>query len=612
MNFQTRRNTLIIALFFCSNALVAETVSISALQGAGQSSPMVDQEVTISAIVTGDFQDNDADTISNLGGFYIQQAMPDKDAATSNGVFVADGKNPGIDVKVGDQVEVTGTVQEFYGETQIKLTAVKITGTGLIQATDVYLPTPDFTSNSKGTLIADLERYEGMLVRFPQQLTVTDLYYLGRFGEVALAQGGRPHNFTNNNHPDVAGYAKSLELLAVKTVILDDGMKSNNPSKLRHLNAGDSADYSIRSGDSATAITGVLRYSRGSGGSGNEGWRIEPTQAVVFKNDNPRPGAPDIAGSTRVASYNVLNFFSTLDDGKSTCGPLDNIRCRGANSIVELGRQLEKTVSALALMDADIIGMTELENNNSQSIVMIVDALNTRIGNKDYRFIDTGTIYNDVIKAGIIYKSSTIKTAGPFALLTSAVDPRFIDNKNRPALAQTFKVIKTGATFTVVLNHLKSKGSSCASIGDPNIFDGQGNCNLTRTKAAAALVDWIKTDPTASGDRDFLIMGDMNANIMEHPLTTFSKAGLTNLMHSKAESYSYRFGSQVGAIDHAFVSASLLPQVKETIEWHINADEPNLFDYNLEYGRDATLFDAKSPYRASDHDPVIIGLELTN
>ena len=53
-------------------------------------------------------------------------------------------------------------------------------------------------------------------------------------------------------------------------------------------------------------------------------------------------------------------------------------------------------------------------------------------------------------------------------------------------------------------------------------------------------------------------------------------------------------------------------QVAETIEWHINADEPSVLDYNLEDDRDPALFDADTPYRASDHDPIIVGLDLVN
>ena len=133
-----------------------------------------------------------------------------------------------------------------------------------------------------------------------------------------------------------------------------------------------------------------------------------------------------------------------------------------------------------------------------------------------------------------------------------------------------------------------------------------------RTKAATALADWVKNDPTGSGDPDVLIIGDLNAYIMEDPLTALKDAGLIALLEASPNPYSFLYDAQSGALDHVVATSSLAEQVRETIEWHINADEPPLLDYNLEYGRDASLFDADSPYRASDHDPIIVGLELTN
>jgi len=166
--------------------------------------------------------------------------------------------------------------------------------------------------------------------------------------------------------------------------------------------------------------------------------------------------------------------------------------------------------------------------------------------------------------------------------------------------------------LTVAVNHLKSKGSSCDADGDPNLGDGQGNCNMTRTSAAAALADWLASDPTGSGDDDVLIIGDLNAYVEEDPLTAFASAGYTNLLGAQTDPYSFVFDAQAGALDHAIASSSLVPQVAGTIEWHINADEPSLLDYNLENGRDPNLFDGATPYRASDHDPVVIGINLTN
>ena len=586
--------------------------SVSDVQGPGAVSPLDGQTVSISAIVSGDFQDNDNDTDNNLGGFYVQQETPDANAATSEGIFVFDGDTPATNVNVGDRVDITGTVNEYFGETQINASSVSVTGTGMILPTDVNLPTAAIVTNSDGESIADLERYEGMLVRFPQKLTVSDLYFLERYGEVGLSQGGRPYQFTNGNTPDVAAYSAHQENLASRFIVLDDGMRSTYATTIRHLGAGAAADFSIRTGDSITGVTGNLRYSRGSGGGGNERWRLIPTESAIFDDDNPRPGAPSVAGSIRVASFNVLNFFSNIDAGQAICGPSGKQNCRGADSATELSRQLEKTVTAITLMDAEIIGLMELENNTTASIAAIVNALNSRTGGGTYTFVDTGTINTDAIKTGFIFDSSIIQTKGSFAILDASVDPRFIDSRNRPALAQSFELIATGAVLTVVVNHLKSKGSSCDSIGDPNIGDGQGNCNMTRTNAAAAIGDWIKTDPTASGDTDFLIIGDLNAYLMEDPLTALKNTGLMSLLESNASAYSFQFNAAAGALDHALASPSLNGQIVATIEWHINSDEPPLLDYNLENGRDANLFDANIPYRASDHDPVIIGLDLTN
>ena len=166
--------------------------------------------------------------------------------------------------------------------------------------------------------------------------------------------------------------------------------------------------------------------------------------------------------------------------------------------------------------------------------------------------------------------------------------------------------------MTVIVNHLKSKGSACDAGGDSNLNDGQANCNLTRTRAAAAIGDWIATDPTNSGDSDFLIIGDLNSYTFEDPLSALKNAGLVSLLEANVNPYSYLFDAQAGALDHAVASASLAMQVAAIREWHINADEPALLDYNLENGRDPALFDPDSPYRTSDHDPIIVGLDLVN
>jgi len=586
--------------------------AIYVIQGSGATSPLVGQTVTVEGVVTGDFQDDDADDTRNLGGFFLQSA-PDADVATSDGIFVFDGDNATTDVNPGDSVRVEGMVGEFFGETQITASSVSISGAGAIQPVPVQLPSAALLANSDGELIADLERYEGMLIRVPQTLTVSALFDLERYGEVRLVQGGRAFQFTNQNAPDVAGYETHRRALAARTLVLDDGRRQSNVVPIRYLAAGTAANYSIRVGDQVTDLTGVVRFSRGSGSGGMETYRLMPTGAVQFTDRNPRPAAPVVGGALRIASFNTLNLFSGIDSGQAVCGPSSSDGCRGADSSTELDRQLDKLAVAIDMIDADVVGLMEIENNGGAALQSIVSRLNA-VSSSNYAYVNTGVVGDDAITTGFVYKTATVALNGPPVILDSGVDPRFNDRRNRPALAQSFMQLSNDAIISVVVNHLKSKGSSCEEDGDPNLGDGQSNCNATRTDAAAAIADWIATDPTMSGDPDYLVIGDLNAYIVEDPLTTLKNKGLVNLVEEAGggSAYSFVFDGQSGALDHALATASLVPQVTDVLDWHINADEPPLRDYNLEAGRDPSLFDPATPYRASDHDPVIVGLDLIN
>lgn len=579
------------------------TTAIFDVQGSGEASPLDGQSVTVEGVVSGDFQENDADTGRNLGGFYIQ-GPTDSDPTTSDGIFVFDGNNPATDVNVGDRVRVDGAVVEHFGETQISANSVDVTGSGTVQAEPINLPANNVTTNSDGDPIADLERYEGMLIRFPQSLTVSRLRNLERFGEVLLSEGGRRFSYTNLNAPHSAAYAAHLDSVAAARFLLDDGRRNENPG---------GTPLQVRNGDEVSGLTGVLRYSRGSGGAGDEGWRLMPTEAPVFNASNPRPPAPAVGGEIRVASFNLLNWFSTVDAGADACGPMGNLGCRGADSVGEQSRQLEKIVTTISMLNADIIGLVEIENNSRASLQSIVDALNVRNGPDTWRFVDTGIIGDDAIKVGLIYRPAAMHTIGAYVILDASVDARFNDSRNRPVLAQTFRRTLGTAQLTVAVTHLKSKGSSCDAVGDPDRGDGQGNCGATRTAAATAMFDWLATDPTSSGDSDILVIGDFNAHTMEDAIAVFTGGGYTNVAATRhgPDSYSFEFDGQFGSLDHALASPSLAPQVVDVAEWHINADEAPWHDYNLEFGRDPAVFDPASPYRTSDHDPIIIGIDLT-
>ncbi len=560
---------------------------IYAVQGSGFESPLKDTEVTVEGVVTGDFQ-----LSSQLRGFYLQDSLGDGDPATSDGVFVFLSDTNG-DVNVGDYIRLRGSVTEYYDLTEINnVTMLMPCSTGnTIAPTPITLPLG---------AISDLEAYEGMLVTFPQTLYIAEYFNFDRYGEIVLA-ASRQFTSTAVYEPGSPEAAQLTQENLLNRIKLDDGRTSQNPDPALHPNGGifDLSNL-FRGGDELNNVTGVLDYNFSE-------YKLQLTVGADYMAANPRTNQPDdTGGSLKVASFNVLNYFTTLGS-------------RGADTPQEFERQRAKIIAAISQINADVVGLIEIENN-TDAIVNLVDGLNDLMGEGTYSYLDTGIIGTDEIKVAFIYKPASVSLMGGYAILDSTVDPRFIDTKNRPALAQTFQDNITGGVLTVVVNHLKSKGSDCNDLGDPDLGDGAGNCNLTRKAAAEALVDWLATDPTGSGDQDFLIIGDLNAYDKEDPIDAI-KMGADDLLGTGDDyidllyqfigeyAYSYVFDGQLGYLDHGLASAGILPDVSGVTVWHINADEPDLIDYDMSFKQDAQ--DAlyyPDAFRSSDHDPVIIGL----
>ncbi|MFW2371911.1 MAG: lamin tail domain-containing protein [Gammaproteobacteria bacterium] len=294
------------------------------------------------------------------------------------------------------------------------------------------------------------------------------------------------------------------------------------------------------------------------------------------------------ATTLELSSYEVQFYFN----GSTTPGRTINL----------IGALASGDVFVIAHGSADAVILNQADQTTGGSWFNGNDALT---------LLNGGAVIDAI---GFIYRMETVQTVGNAMILNSSVDSRFNDQKNRPALAQTFKEISSNGQLTIAVNHLKSKGSSCAMIGDPDTGDGQGNCNQTRTDAANALVDWLATDPTNSADSNRLIIGDLNAYAKEDPITAITTSGYTNLIEALVgpEAYSYVFQGQAGYLDHALANASLASQVTGVSEWHINADEPGALDYNEEFKTDNQLseFYNADAYRASDHDPVVIEFNL--
>ncbi|WP_299437124.1 ExeM/NucH family extracellular endonuclease [uncultured Rhodospira sp.] len=657
------------------------------VSGAADESPMLGEAVRIQGVVTAVFAD--------LGGFYVQEEDTDVDgdAFSSEGIFVA---SSGVMPDLGNLVTVEGSVAEVEGETRLTVDTVAVDDDSdlrsLITAATIAFPTATVLMDADGDYVANLEAYEGMMVTVPEAMSVTELFQLDRFGTIRISSEGRLEQFTQSNAPSVAGYTQHLKDVAARSLVIDDGSDVQNPGTL--LVPGLGADGTLdggdvfRMGDAYTNLTGVLSFSEDSQSSSEEPeYRLHRPDATLTQT-NPRPEAPedvhaegegdtdgghghgpwwwpwgnhdepeDIGSDFKVASFNVLNFFTTLDTwpDKEGVGP-NGLDPRGADTnpafpfgtvgpTDEYDRQLAKLVEAIVAVDADVVGLLEIENDfmaggvspdpapqysmGPVAIQALVDEINAFIladtgvaGTYDWVRPDGEFVGDDAIAVGMIYDSATTKLADGTTVETLqdsdlaalGVDPGHElfngAGTNRVPLAASFTEIATNGTFTVAVNHFKSKGSVSPFGDNADKGDGAGNNNEARLQAAQAVDAWLDTDPTGSGDDDVLIIGDLNAYRMEDPITFLQGEGYTDLASAyEDDPYSYVFDGQTGTLDYMLSNTTLTGQVTGATEWHINADEPDAFDYNLDYNRDPSLY-TDGPYRASDHDPIIIGLDL--
>ncbi|WP_407570560.1 ExeM/NucH family extracellular endonuclease [Deinococcus altitudinis] len=604
---------------------VAGPTAIHDVQGSTPSgnavSPLNGKTVTVQGVVTAVSQGT-----FGTGGFYIEapDADQDSDASTSEGLYVACDASCSAP-RVGDVVRVNGTVSEI--NTQTVLTAatggVTLTGTAALPtAATVTLPLA-----SAGAL----EAYEGMRVRVTG--VVSNNFTLGRFNTLTVADS-RPYSYTQKNSPSVSGYAAYIADLQKRTVLVDDLNIGNNPP----TNFGDnnqplSASNTLRTGDSAD-VTGVVSYGWAGGTVSLDnktdalGYRVLTTQQdATFT--GTRPAAPVVSGNLTVAGANVLNFFTTLNgSAANSCTSNGNdsaasLKARGANDCTEYLRQLDKVVSNLAGLNADVTGLMEVQNDNTvgsqgndYSLVTLVTALNTRLGGDVYGIVNNPNPGTDAIRVAMIYKKANVTPVGAALNDTNTINSRI-------PLAQVFQAAG-GSKFAVVVNHLKSKGSGTGA-GNTDISDGQGGSAAMREQQVVRLLDLIQNKivaPTSAGGQgvaNVIAVGDFNAYDQEPSLVNLRRgqdgaAGTADDLSDVFDSnvYSYQFDGQFGSLDHAFVTQSMKGLLSGGEKWHDNSDEPVVLDYNTEFksnAQDTSYYD-NSAYRSSDHDPLKVGFNL--
>ncbi|MEG2885136.1 MAG: ExeM/NucH family extracellular endonuclease [Acinetobacter sp.] len=588
---------------------ISETVSCSSTDTAIadlNNKATQGQNYTLRGVITADYRYE-----NGFSGFYIQTVDSKAKANLSNAIFVYIPASSSVKGgKVGDEVILRGRLTAYQNQLQIDQLQQDILTCNLNAASQVQPKSVDLPFNSLAELTANSPQlYQGMLVKLPQTLTISENYNYGRFGELSLSK--ERLFIPTNLYPPLSAEAKALaQKNLLSKIILDDGY--NNQNRTPWLPQNFSAINSLRSGDQLKNVEGILEYRF-------NGWRIQPIQGrslpeVVSNTQSRQNVAVKDTKLIRAAAFNVLNY----DNGK-TGFPTE----RGATSQAEFDKQHRKIIKALKAIDADVYGLMEITNNGydkNSAIAYLTQALGT-----DWKYVipeNQDRLGTDVIAVAIIYNSKRVKPVNKPVVLD-------LGDKNRTTIAQTFQPISGKQMFTIIPNHLKSKG--CTGVDtqttDADQKDGQGCWNPTRVKAVEQLVQWMAKNPTQVEKPNILLLGDMNSYAKEDPIQVFEKANYKVLLNDKVvgqgeQAYSYVFGvasnaegyGGAGNLDHAIADANLYSKVKKAFAWHINADEPTVLDYNEEYKTDAqkALFFSEDAYRSSDHDPVIVDLDLND
>jgi len=425
---------------------------------------------------------------------------------------------------------------------------------------------------------ADWSIHDGQRIRITAPLVVSGNHRLGRDSSVVAAFGQRLRTPTEVALPGADAEAVAAANRARSLVLVLPDKAAGHPRVWR-------------SGGVLEAAEGELRMEAG-------GPRLHLADVEVLQ-PAPRPPAPLVAGEVRLAGLNLQNLFN--GDGHGGGFPT----ARGARTPEEYQAQLARLVATLSSLDADVVALLELENDgygDDSSIAQLVAALDP-LGLR-WHFVDAATGPGDnPIRVGLIYRADRVTPVGrPATLKAGPFGPL-----SRAPLAQAFRA-GNGPAFVVVANHFKSKGCSDASGADLDQGDGQACYNATRRASGEALRDWLAGDPTGSGSDLVAVLGDLNAYAMEDPVRGFIDAGWQDALAAADNSrpYTYVYDAQAGRLDHVLLSPALGEQLQDAAIWHSSADEaPNVVDPAVNSGKPAT-----TPWRASDHDPVIVGLRL--
>ena len=622
---------------------VSALVSIPDIQtpGDGDDSQLINQTVETKGVVTAAYPKGENANLKGLEGFTIQTPGTggtwDPARTASDGLFVFMGKSSATMPSIGDCVVVKGKVAEYSGvqnATAATQSLTQLLPQSITAATDCDPVKP--TELSGVPTQDQMEALESMLVLPKDTWTITDNYKTNRYGTLSLTPGTEVlRTATDVVAPGAPAQAYEAEN-AAKTIDLDDASTTDltnfkqNGHKERYAYLANGAP--ARVGYHVTFTKPVVLESRfGS-------FVFQPTQMTAGNPDRSpvtitgeRPAAPSVSGDTKVATFNVLNYFSDLGENEPGCKGYEdrdhkyvtdkNCKLRGAWSSQAFANQQTKIVQAINTIDADVVALEEIENpvasgvstDRDGALKSLVNALNAAAGSEVWAYVpspSTVPANEDVIRIAFIYKKAKIAPVGDSVIYD---DPAYTGLARQP-LAQEFKPITDvnheGKNFVVIANHFKSKGSAPKNLSGAEAAantdngDGQGNSNGVRVKQARALATFAQRfngTPT-------LLVGDFNAYTMEDPLKVLTDAGWAH--ESGHGDSSYVYGGRSGSMDHVFANSAAHPLITEVKSWAVNAQESIAFEYSRANYNAYLAFEADNPYRASDHNPEIIGLNL--
>jgi len=603
----------------------AQAVTIAQLQGTGTASPYVGGRVVTEGVVTAVY------ATGGLNGYTVQTAGTGGavDLAThtaSDAVFVFSAATAGS-VAIGDAVRLTGTVAEYDGLTELEVASTadveQLPTAGVVQPVPATLTLPRTD--------AERESLESMLVAPQGDYTVADNYTTNQYGEIALAAGtGRLIQPTEVARPGSAEAAAVAADNAARKVVLDDGASTNFLSAANQSVPVSWLTQGPVTVGAATSFTKpvVLDYR-------NDSWKFQPTTPITGATpaaDLPasfssvRTAAPEeVGGDLKLAGFNVLNYFPTTGDQLAGCtyytdrdGDPVTVRggcdARGAANADDLERQQVKIVKAINALGADVVSLEEIENSarfgqdRDAAVGTLVAALNAAAGKDTWAFVPSPAklpASEDVIRLALIYKQDRVAPVGESTILD---DPAFV-NARQP-VADAFRPIGGTADddFLVIANHFKSKGSGTGENADTG--DGQGASNADRVRQAQALAAFSTTEQAKYGTDRVFMLGDFNAYSEEDPMVVLRDAGYTDLGPAEdSTEYSYVFSGLSGSLDHVLASPAALEAVTGVDIWNINSTESVGLEYSR-YDYNVTDLYRDDVYRASDHDPILVGFDL--